>query len=82
MTVQDHHIRLHVEAVHSLAAVVEVVAVALFSSQLQLAWQLLVQDKLVDIVQTKVKLHVGTRLTSYFRQRRTQNLPLLTATSM
>lgn len=30
VTVQDHHIRLHVEAVHSLAAVVEVVAVALF----------------------------------------------------
>jgi hypothetical protein len=53
---------------------------ALSSTQLQLAWQLPVQDRLVDIALMKVKVLVDTHPTSFFSQRRkTANLPLLTA---
>ena len=68
----------------ALEAALGEVTVALFSTQLHLVsqWQVLVQDKLVDIALMKVKVLAGTHLTSYFSQKRTANLPQPTAIAM
>ena len=69
----------------ALEAALGALTVALFSTQLQLVsqWQVLVQDKLVDVALMKMKVLADTHLTSYFSQKRKiANLPLPTAIAM